>query len=145
MRINQRGFSLLEVIIALVMFSSFAASVFYFFSGAINSHGKLKQKYTQLRVMREFVDNFESREKEDVVEKEGYVLAWKAYELEKKRRMQGKQPLRNYLQLKLIHVDMRKKGKKDILTSFDFVINEFVTSGKPSKRRGMDDKREKTK
>ena len=130
---NKRGFSLLEVILAIVIFSSFLAAVFYFLSGAINSNTAFKRRYTQLRILREFVDNFSSHEEKGAEEKEEYILEWQAYNMETKRRIVSRTPVNNYLQLKMIHLEMKEKENKNRVFSLNFIYNEFIPK-KPDKK-----------
>jgi prepilin-type N-terminal cleavage/methylation domain-containing protein len=122
-----KGFSLLEVIIAILIFSIFIVSVFHTYSGFINSSSKFEEKYVILRLAREFVDNFNDENSEGKEEKEAYILEWQSYPIEGQRKISSGQQVGSFLQLKLIHLDIiSKESKKKVFTT-NFVSNEYST------------------
>lgn len=125
---NRRGFSLLEVILAISIFAVFCSSVFYFYSSAMTSHEKFKRKYTELRLLREFVENFQSHEESGSQEKEGFVLEWQAQAVEAARKIESGEGVANQMQLKMVRVQIREKEKKNWLQELQFLYNEFVPS-----------------
>ena len=52
-----RGFTLIEVILAITLLFMVIAAVFYFYSNLMENQGKIKEKYALLRTAREFVDS----------------------------------------------------------------------------------------
>jgi len=125
---KDRGFSLLEVLISIVILSSIVISVFYFYSGTIGNHKKLNEKYKLFRISREFIDNFQETENSGKEEREGFLLRWESFPIEESRKlMRAEGGINSFLQLKLVHLEIFRKSNKKNLLSLNFIHNGFIS------------------
>jgi prepilin-type N-terminal cleavage/methylation domain-containing protein len=124
---NRRGFTLIEVLASITILFLVLATVFYYFSGSMRSQQKLSQKYILLRISREFIDNFNYTRDRGRLEKEGYILDWQCYPLEKSRvylDVMNSGSLE--MQLKLIHLDVFPIQNSQNKLSINFIYNAFA-------------------
>jgi prepilin-type N-terminal cleavage/methylation domain-containing protein len=124
-----KGFSLLEVLISILILSLIVLSVFYFYSGIIGNQQKLNERYKILRISREFIDNFREIKNYGKEEREGLLLEWEAFPIEEPRKMmRSAGGLDRFLQLKLVHLEILRKSNKKSLLSLNFVYNAFISA-----------------
>ncbi len=131
-----RGFTLLEVIIAISLLFMVVAAVFYFYGNLMENQGKIKEKYKLLRVSRAFVDSFVFRGRASIpgqqkgqLEEEDFILKWNTFPIENKREVlfsSGEAPM---AQLKRVHVEIFKKGKGNRVMELQFLVNVFSNPG----------------
>ncbi len=128
---SESGFTLIEVIVAIVIFSMVMAAVFYFYSNAIDNQGKLREKYTILRISRQFVDSFTAgavpwdgrRGQQDMGD---FVMDWKMFPVEDGREVvftSGRPPL---AQLNVVRLRVIKKETNLQVYSLDFLFNTIA-------------------
>jgi type II secretion system protein I len=122
----KQGFSLVEVLVALVIFSSFAIAVFHFYGNAIDLNGRFAEKYTAIRIAKEFVDTFqlEDEKQQGQVKKEGLVINWKLLPVEKQRKLITRDPVATFITLKLVDAAIVVDNTDIVLHSFHFLVNE---------------------
>lgn len=124
---KDKGFSLLEVLISVIILSSIVVSVLYYFSGTIDNQKKLIEKYKILRICREFIDNFQEKENSGKEEKEGILLEWEVFPVEEARKLIGiGRGINTFLQMKLVHVEIFRVSNRKKLLSLNFITNEFI-------------------
>lgn len=125
---NNSGFTLIEVIISVVILFMTVAAVFHFYSQRIDNHMRIKEKYNQIRIAREFVDTMINDPQLAIDEKgrnetEAYTLQWHAYPIEEKREVVFSSGKRPTAQLKRIHLDIVSKTSSHTQLSLDFLVN----------------------
>lgn len=128
---KDRGFTLIEVVVSILLFSIVIGSVFYFFSNSMQNQIKLREKYRLLRISRESIDFFinnSSVEKYGRREKEDYIIEWEIYPAEEKRKMMYMGGGASFVQLKLVHLRVKKKGDKESEFDYNFLINGLSLS-----------------
>ncbi len=127
---KQRGFTLLEVVIAIMIFMLVMVAVFQYFSGMMNHQEKLKEKYRLIRVARETIDSFLDNSvtaESGSQEKEGFLINWEIFPAEDKRRIPYTGGATTFAQLQLVHLTIRKSGDRKELAVYDFLINDYST------------------
>ncbi len=125
-----RGFTLIEVVIAIMIFMLVMVAVFHYFSGMMSHQEKLKEKYRLIRVAREAIDSFLDKsavEESGSWEKEGFLIKWEAFPAEDKRRIPYTAGATAFAQLKLIHLTIHTAGERTLLAAYDFLINDYST------------------
>ena len=123
---GNRGFTLIEVLVSITIFALVIVAAFYFFSGTIDNHRRLSEKYVLLQTARQFIDSFDSGESTGVEEDDVYRIEWQAFPLHEPRRMAGggmQTRLREGLQLRLVHLEMIEKEGDKISLRLDFLTN----------------------
>jgi len=129
-RQNQRGFTLLEVVIAIMIFMLVMVAVFHYFSGMMNHQEKLREKYRLIRVAREAIDHFIGEPVQEASgswQKEDFVVRWETFPAEDKRRIPYTVGATSFAQLKLVHLTITRAGTQTQLASYDFLINDYST------------------
>jgi prepilin-type N-terminal cleavage/methylation domain-containing protein len=128
---KQKGFTLIEVVVSVALFAMVMGAVFYFYSNSMTNQTKLREKYTLLRVSREFVDsfiNYNTREqKKGLDEKEGFLLEWTMTPIEEKKDVIFASGVPPTAQLNLVHVNVIKKESKQTALQLDFLVNAIST------------------
>lgn len=128
---NEKGFTLVEVVVSVALFAMVMGAVFYFYANSMTNQAKLKEKYTLLRVSREFVDsfiNYNSREQsKGLDEKEGFLLEWTMTPIEEKKDVFFASGVPPTAQLNLVHVNVIKKESKQTVLNLDFLVNAIST------------------
>lgn len=127
---NIKGFTLLEVIISIVIFSTFSVASFYYFSNSMKHHEKLEEKYVLLRMVKEFVENFESSEKMGSEEKEGFIIKWRVTEVEDQRKIISRGSLDFFLQLRAVHLEVINNRLNKQVFSTAFFCNLLLAEKK---------------
>lgn len=131
---NNKGFTLIEVIIAIAVLFLAVASVFYFYSNLMDNQAKLKEKYTILRISREFVDSLVFSNDFDVTgkgkgrgrrEAGGFILAWDIYPAEEKREILFTSGIAPLAQLNRVHLQVIKKETGKRVLELHFLINSI--------------------
>jgi prepilin-type N-terminal cleavage/methylation domain-containing protein len=125
---NAKGFTLIEVVVSITIFAMVMVSVFYFFSNSMNNQEKLKEKYTILRISREFIDTFiEGWNRADGLkgsqEKENFILAWDMTPVEEPKDLlfsSGRAPV---VQLNLVRLRVVKIETEETVLDLDFLVN----------------------
>lgn len=123
-----KGFTLIEVVVAITIFALVMTAVFYFFSNSMNNQEKLKEKYTILRISREFIDTFiegwnRSEGMKGSQEKENFILAWDMTPVEEPKDLlfsSGRAPI---VQLNLVRLHVIKKETNEPVLDLDFLVN----------------------
>ena len=127
---RRQGFTLLEVVIAIMIFMIVMVAVFQYFSGMMNHQEKIKEKYRLIRVARETIDSFLNNpptEESGSVEKEGFLIQWEIFPAEDKRRIPYTGGAATFAQLKLVHLQVLSARDRDELARYDFLINDYST------------------
>ena len=127
---DRRGFTLLEVVIAIMIFMIVMVAVFQYFSGMMNHQEKIKEKYRLIRVARETIDSFLNTPdgaESGSIEKEGFLLKWEIFPAEDKRRIPYTGGATTFAQLKLVHLTiLRGRGREEV-ARYDFLVNDYST------------------
>ncbi len=110
-------------------------AVFYFYSNQANHQEKLKEKYTVIRLARQFVDNVindaSNRYGESGSEEtEGFILEWKRYPAEDRRDIVLSSGLPPQTQLHLVHLQVFKKETGNNVLELHFLRNRITSSRK---------------
>lgn len=128
---NENGFTLVEVVVSVALFAMVMGAVFYFYANSMSNQAKLKEKYTLLRVSREFVDsfiNYNTREQtKGLDEKEGFLLEWTMTPVEEKKDVIFASGVPPTAQLNLVHVNVINKESKQTALQLDFLVNAIST------------------
>lgn len=127
---KKKGFSLLEVVIAILVFSLFSVSVFYFYSNAIERNLKFEEKYVVLRLAKEFISQYDSRQRDGTGTREGFRLKWHSTPMEEPRRIITGSDVNYNLQLKLVHLDIIRQEDKKNLLAVNFIYNDLLSAKK---------------
>ena len=134
---KSKGFTLIEVIISIAVLFLAIASVFYFYSNLMNNQAKLKEKYTILRVTREFVDSFIFSNDPDLTNKnsgqmeaEGFVLKWDIYPADEKKDILFISGLPPQAQLNRVYLQIVKKETGKKVLDLHFLKNITSTPGR---------------
>jgi prepilin-type N-terminal cleavage/methylation domain-containing protein len=130
------GFTLIEVIIAIAVLFLAIAAVFYFYSNLMGNQAKLKEKYTILRISREFVDSVvfsgdlavRARNK-GRREAEGFILKWDIYPAEEKREVLFTSGIAPLAQLNRVHLEVIKKATGKRVLELHFLLNNISSPG----------------
>ncbi|MCP4217096.1 MAG: type II secretion system protein, partial [bacterium] len=122
------GFTLIEVVIAITIFAMVAGAVFYFYSNQVDNQIKLKEKYSLMRLTRQFIDTFTGDENNRNIENgstemEDYVFEWTLHAVEKPREVRMTSGLAPLAQLKLVHLQVFRKKNGGQVLSLDFLFN----------------------
>ncbi|MDQ1354686.1 MAG: hypothetical protein QG657_4995 [Acidobacteriota bacterium] len=128
---NEKGFTLVEVVVSVALFAMVMGAVFYFYANSMSNQAKLKEKYTMLRISREFVDsfiNYNTREqKKGLDEKEGFLLEWSMSPVEEKKDVIFSSGVLPTAQLNRVHVNVINKESKQTVLQMDFLVNAVST------------------
>lgn len=128
---SENGFTLVEVVVSVALFAMVMGAVFYFYANSMTNQAKLKEKYTLLRVSREFVDsfiNYNTREQsKGLDEKEDFLLEWTMTPVEEKKDVIFASGVPPTAQLNLVHVNVIKKESKQTVLNLDFLVNAVST------------------
>jgi len=133
---KSKGFTLIEVIISITVLFLAVASVFYFYSNLMNNQEKLKEKYTILRITREFVDTLIFSNDPDMTDKnsgrlesEGFILKWDIYPAGEKRDVLFTSGLQPQAQLKRVYLEVIKKETGKKVLDLHFLKNTISMPG----------------
>ena len=133
---NNRGFTLIEVIVSIAILFLAIAAVFYFYSNLMDNQTKLKEKYVILRISREFVDSmvfsndpYMTERKSGRREAEGFILDWKINPAEEKRDVLFTSGLAPVAQLQRVHLEVIKKKTGKKVLDLHFLLNTISTPG----------------
>lgn len=127
---DRRGFTLLEVVIAIMIFMIVMVAVFQYFSGMMNHQEKIKEKYRLIRVARETIDSFLNNSavsETGSFEKEGFLVKWEIFPAEDKRRIPYTGGATTFAQLKLVHLTILRERSREEVARYDFLINDYST------------------
>jgi len=128
---NENGFTLVEVVVSVALFAMVMGAVFYFYANSMSNQAKLKEKYTLLRVSREFVDsfiNYNTREQtKGLDEKEGFLLEWTMTPVEEKKDVIFSSGVPPTAQLNMVHVNVINKASKQTALQMEFLVNAVST------------------
>jgi prepilin-type N-terminal cleavage/methylation domain-containing protein len=127
---KKKGFTLLEVIIAIMIFSIFSVSVFYFFSNAIERNLKFEEKYVILRMAKEFISQYDTLQQDGTRTREGFLLKWHSTPMEEPRKIVTGSDVNYNLQLKLVHLDIIRQEDQKNLLSVNFIYNDLLSAKK---------------
>jgi len=127
---KKKGFSLLEVVIAILVFSVFSVSVFYFYSNVIKRNLKFEEKYVVLRMAKEFISQYDSQQRDGTWPREGFLLKWHSTPMEKPRRIITGSDVNYNLQLKLVHLDIIRQEDQKNLLAINFIYNDLLSAKK---------------
>lgn len=121
---KDRGFTLLEVLIALVILSLLVISVFHFFSNTLGYHHKIGRRYDLLRRVKTFISTFSPEETKGQQDYENLRIEWSSREVRKPKnvRLPGRQ---GGVHSRLIRVDLavyRTGGTTELYTT-TFLVN----------------------
>ena len=148
--IRSHGFTLIEVLVSitilflvikashiLVVVVLVIAAVFYFYSHLMDNQAKLKEKYTILRIGKEFVDSFIFGNDPDMLARSGgqreerdFVLRWNIYPAEDERAVLFTSGVAPMAQLKRVHLEIIKKDTGKSVLDLHFLVNTISPAGK---------------
>ncbi|MCP4150048.1 MAG: type II secretion system protein [bacterium] len=125
---HNQGFTLIEVIVAITLFTMVIGAVFYFYSNYMNNQAKLKERYAVMRISRDFIDAFISDPANidspgGTEEIEGFILDYQLYPAGKKEEVlltSGRPPM---AQLKVVHLQVIQKNTGKNLLDLHFLYN----------------------
>lgn len=125
------GFTLIEVIISIAIFSIVMVAVFYFYSNTMNNQEKIREKYTILRISREFIDSFTANTENWVTpkgsqDKENFILQWEMNPVEDGKEIiftSGRAPV---ARLHMVHLWVIKKETGNAVMELDFLYNHVA-------------------
>ena len=122
-----RGFTLLEVLIALVILSLLVMSVFHFFSNTARYHQKIGQRYKLLRAVKTFISNFTPGETRGQKDEQNFRFQWDSQVVrdQKKVRIPGQSGGGVFSRLNRVKVRVYRIGSSAELFSTTFLINEL--------------------
>lgn len=123
-----KGFSLIEVVVAITVFSLVMAAVFYFYSNAFNNREKLRAKFTELRLAREFMDSVADDQNPRLPErgfreKEDYRLEWLILPVEEGREILLTSGAAPKTQLHAVRLRLLKKKSRRPALELTFLHN----------------------
>ena len=128
---------MIEVILAITLLFTVIAAVFYFYSNLMGNQEKVKEKYTLLRVAREFVDSFVftqdrglAMQKKGRREIEGFILKWNTYPAEEPREVIYSSGIAPTAQLKRVYVRFFKKESNQQVYDMLFLVNVVYPPGR---------------
>lgn len=128
---KEKGFTLIEVLVSVALFAMIMGAVFYFYSNSMTHQAKLKEKYTLLRISREFVDSFinynNHKQSNGLDEKEGFLFEWTMTPIEEKKDIIFSSGIPPTAQLNVVHVNVIKKESKQNVLNLDFLVNAIST------------------
>ncbi len=125
---NKKGFTLIEVLVSITLFFITMVSVFHYFSNHIQNHNKISEKYKILRITKDFIDSFKwstPLQKEGTSNIEEYVIKWKMFPIEDKRRVLNTSGRLTYFQLSLVKMSLINKNSKKQLYKTSFLVNNY--------------------
>jgi prepilin-type N-terminal cleavage/methylation domain-containing protein len=123
---DRRGFTLIEVLVSISVLALMIVAAFHFFSGAMDNHRRLSEKYLLLQQARQFIDSFDSGEWAGVEDGGVFRFEWQAFPLHAPRRMSGggmETRMREGLQLRLVHLEVIEKDRDKTSLTLDFLTN----------------------
>ncbi len=131
--VSSRGFTLIEVIVSITLLFIVVAAVFYFYSNMMDNEGKIREKYTLLRITKEFIDSFAFRSADEAAkpggganEREGFILQWRIYPAEERRDVFFSSGVVPQAQLNRVHLRIVKKETKKQVLELQFLVNTIL-------------------
>lgn len=127
---RHHGFTLLEVVIAISLLFMVVAAVFYFYANMMENEGKIREKYTLLRITRQFVDAFVFRSADEAgegtKEQEGFILKWKIFPAGERRDIFYSSGIVPQAQLNRVHLWVLHKNTKKQVMELQFLVNTIL-------------------
>jgi prepilin-type N-terminal cleavage/methylation domain-containing protein len=127
---KDKGFTLIEVIVAITILFLVVASVFYFYSNLMENQAKLKEKYRILRIGKEWVDSFIfGNDPELLMVKKGqrkvedFILRWEMHPVEDGREVLFTSGIAPLAQLQLVHLELLKTNTGNNVLDLHFLVN----------------------
>jgi prepilin-type N-terminal cleavage/methylation domain-containing protein len=134
---RSEGFTLIEVLISITILFLVIGAVFYFYSQLMDNQAKLKEKYTILRIGKEFVDSFIFGNDPDMLARSGgqreerdFILHWNIYPAEDERAVLFTSGVAPMAQLKRVHLEIIKKDTGNSVLDLHFLVNTISPAGK---------------
>ena len=131
------GFTLIEVLVSITILFLVIGAVFYFYSHLMDNQAKLKEKYTILRIGKEFVDSFIFGNDPEMLagsggkrEERDFVLRWNIYPAEDERAVLLTSGVAPMAQLKRVHLEIIKKDTGKSVLDLHFLVNTISPAGK---------------
>jgi prepilin-type N-terminal cleavage/methylation domain-containing protein len=131
------GFTLIEVLVSITILFLVIGAAFYFYSQLMENQVKLKEKYTVLRIGKEFVDAFVFGNDPDRLVRSGgqreerdFVLRWNIYPVEDERAVLFTSGVAPMAQLKRVHLEIIKKDTGKSVLDLHFFVNTISPAGK---------------
>jgi prepilin-type N-terminal cleavage/methylation domain-containing protein len=133
----KHGFTLIEVLVSITILFLVIAAVFYFYSHLMDNQVKLKEKYTILRIGREFVDSLIFGNDPEMLassrgqrEERDFVLRWNIYPAEDERAVLFTSGVAPMAQLNRVHLEIIKKDTGKSVLDLHFLVNTISPAGK---------------
>lgn len=134
---RSEGFTLIEVLVSITILFLVIGAVFYFYSQLMDNQAKLKEKYTILRIGKEFVDSFIFGNDPDMLARSGgqreerdFILRWNIYLAEDERAVLFTSGVAPMAQLKRVHLEIIKKDTGKSVLDLHFLVNTISPAGK---------------
>lgn len=135
--IRSHGFTLIEVLVSITILFLVIGAAFYFYSQLMENQVKLKEKYTILRIGKEFVDAFVFGNNPEMLalsggqrEERDFVLRWNIYPVEDERAVLFTSGVAPMAQLKRVHLEIIKKDTGKSVLDLHFFVNTISPAGK---------------
>jgi prepilin-type N-terminal cleavage/methylation domain-containing protein len=135
--IRSHGFTLIEVLVSITILFLVIGAAFYFYSQLMENQVKLKEKYTILRIGKEFVDAFVFGNNPEILavsggqrEERDFVLRWNIYPAEDERAVLFTSGVAPMAQLKRVHLEIIKKDTGKSVLDLHFFVNTISPAGK---------------
>ena len=133
----KHGFTLIEVLVSITILFLVIGAVFYFYSHLMDKQEKLKEKYTILRIGKEFVDSFVFGNNPDMLaggggqrEERDFVLRWNIYPVEDERAVLFTSGVAPMAQLKRVHLEIIHKDTGNSVLDLHFFVNTVLPAKK---------------
>jgi prepilin-type N-terminal cleavage/methylation domain-containing protein len=131
------GFTLIEVLISITILFLVIGAVFYFYSHLMDNQARFREKYTILRIGKEFVDSFIPGNDPGMLagsggqrEERDFVLRWNIYPVEDERAVLFTSGVAPMAQLKRVHLEIIKKKTGKSVLDLHFLVNTVLPAGK---------------
>lgn len=135
---RKNGFSLLEVLVAILLLGLISAALFTFFSEEMKGQIRMTDRIRMLGAVQRTVDLWihqAPREESGELEKEGFFMRWRVSPCEEKRRlpMSGGRP--RSVQLCRIRLEVfSAPGETAAISTWNFLANRWQTEEKETSR-----------
>lgn len=132
------GFSLLEVLVALLLLGLIAAAVFAFVSGEIKGQLRMAERIRMLGAVQRTIDQWihnAPQEASGELETDGFFMRWTISPGEKRRQLPMSGGRNRWVQLCQMRLEVfGNPTKTTVISTWDFLVNRWQSGEKETGR-----------